>query len=160
MLLSLPCSSMYLNCGCAENECETLAGAAMQCSWAILCSSATQPAALLLALRPAGSAAGVEGLHDQTLLCVTTASQQAPGAEGRACAAQANVIASILKGYKPNLSPLKEQPMFPPGAFSKAPKPTGTFIPKNDPLLSKQPHGTVPFFKKPDLSLDYPLVSG
>lgn len=71
---------------------------------------------------------------------------------------KANVIASILLGYKPNLSPLKDQPMFPPGAFSKAPKPTGTFIPQNDPLLSKQPHGTVPFFNKPDLSLDYPLM--
>ena len=119
-----------------------------------------QPLALLLALLLVGSsAAGTVGLHDQTLMCATINSKQAARTEGRTCAAQANVIASILKGYKPNLSPLKEQPMFPPGAFSKAPKPTGTFIPKNDPLLSKQPHGTVPFFNKPDLSLDYPLVS-
>lgn len=132
----------------------------MLCSWAFSCLSATQPLAVLPALLPGrSSAAGAAGLHEQRLLCVTTASQQAPGAEGRACAAQANVIASILLGYKPNLSPLKDQPMFPPGAFSKAPKPTGTFIPQNDPLLSKQPHGTVPFFNKPDLSLDYPLVS-
>ena len=95
-------------------------------------------------------------IHGFTWLLIVS---QQLALRGRACAAQANVIASLLRGYKPNLSPLKDQPMFPPGAFSKAPKPTGTFIPQNDPLLSKQPHGTVPFFNKPDLSLDYPLVT-
>ena len=68
------------------------------------------------------------------------------------------MIASLLRGYKPNLSPLKDQASFPPGAFSKAPKPTGTFFPKNDPLLSKQPIGTVPFINKPNLNLDIPVV--
>ena len=68
------------------------------------------------------------------------------------------MIASLLRGYKPNLAPLHEGANFPPGAFSKAPKPTGTYIPKNDPLLSKQPKGNVPFINKPDLNLDIPVV--
>ncbi len=42
---------------------------------------------------------------------------------------QANVVASLLRGYKPNLSPLWQQPTFSPplyDQFTLQPKPTSS----------------------------------